>query len=524
VVIRLRSGGLVSQGLCAGLAALVVLLGACSLSPGQESAGGGRAPAGQVHSYGGAVATGSPRSYAPANGGSRRPNIVFISTDDERTSDMKWMPYTRRLIGGNGVTFSEALSPHPLCCPARAEFVTGQYGQNNGVTYNRGVHGGYQALRDPGNTLARWLHDAGYQTGMAGKYLNQYSPDRPSRTGWDHWNPSVRGVYSYNHTTFYNDGHQVLRRAHVDHAVTGYVNSYIHEFARKKAPFYVWASDLAPHGRLTGGHSTEREGTNPLPAKRDRGTMADVVNPATSKPSYGVGVRHGMEGRFTTPHLLGPVMNRKFETRIESLQAADRGVRSIVNTLKSTGEWSNTYIVFTSDNGYMLGEHGLIEKNYLFDEALRVPLLVRVPGAEPTTSRLPVTSVDIAPTVADLAGVTPERVVDGTSFAPLLSGASVSWRDTQLVQTGRRARSWSDQGWKSRGVRTSRWTYGYSARSGQAELYDRVNDPFELVNLAEDPADRAVRAELARRARLLENCAGADCQHRFGPVPDPHAG
>lgn len=449
---------------------------------------------------------------------------MFISTDDQRTNEMRWMPYTRHLIGAHGVTFTDAVSPHPLCCPARAEFVTGQYGQNNGVSYNRGVHGGYPALRDPGNTLARWLHHAGYQTGMAGKYLNQYAPDRASRKGWDHWNPSIRGVYSYNHTTFFNDGNPALRRTHVDDAVTGYVNSYIREFARKKAPFYVWASDLAPHGRLTGDRGTEREGTNPLPARRHRGTLAGVVNPATRKPSYGVGVRHGMKGGFTTPRLLGPAMNHRFETRIESLQAVDQGVRSIVHTLKRTGEWSNTYIVFTTDNGYLLGEHGLIEKNYLFDEALRVPLLVRVPGARPTTSALPVTSVDIAPTIADLTGVTPERVVDGESFAPLLRGDPLTWRDTQLVQTGRRARTWSDDGWKSRGVRTDRWTYGRNARSGRVELYDRNNDPFELVNLGRRRAYQAVVAELARRTRLLKDCAGVDCRTRFGTVRQPDVG
>jgi arylsulfatase A-like enzyme len=434
------------------------------------------------------------------------------------------MPYTRHLIGGNGVTFTDAISPHPLCCPARAEFVTGQYGQNNGVTYNRGVHGGYPALRSPGNTLARWLHDAGYQTAMAGKYLNRYAPDQVSQKGWDHWNPSIRGVYSYNRTTFFNDGRQVLRRTHVDDAVTGYVSSYIREFARNEAPFYVWASDLAPHGRLTGDHSTEREGTDPLPAPRHRDTMKNVVNPATKKPSYGVGVRNGAQGKYTTHHLLGPVMDHKFEARIESLQAVDEGVRGIVDTLKKTGEWSNTYIVFTTDNGYMLGEHGFIEKNYLFDEALRVPLLVRVPGAKPSTSDVPVTSVDLAPTIADLAGVTPERVVDGQSFAPVLSGTSLTWRDTQLVQTGRVARSRSDNGWKSRGVRTDRWTYGRNARTGRVELYDRATDPFELVNLGRSRAYQAVVAELAERARMLEDCAGTDCRIRFGPVPEPDVG
>jgi arylsulfatase A-like enzyme len=465
-----------------------------------------------------ARATSEPDHPATARASHGRPNIVFITTDDQRLDDMRWMPITRRLLGGHGVTFTNALSPHPMCCPARAEFVTGQYGQNNGVHHNTGRYGGYHALRRPSDVLGHWLHKRGYQTAMVGKYLNGYHPDHASRIGWNHWNPSIRGVYSYDHTTFLNDGRRHLERGHVDDAVTDYATRYIREFSRKRAPFYVWASDLAPHVRALGGGRY----ASPLPARRHRHTMRKAVNPATRKPSYGVRIVHGPKPHIRTRRGLGPRMASRFEARIESLQAVDEGVRKIVGTLRRTGELANTYLVFTSDNGYLMGEHGLLSKNRILDEALRVPMIVRVPGVtRHRTSSVPVTSVDIAPTVVDLAGARAGRRVDGRSFAPLLSGRRLQWRDTQLVQTGRRSHSRADPGWLVRGVRTSRWTYGVAGRAGSVQLYDRANDPFELVNLARRAAYRPVIVALRKRTASLKRCAGASCRRDFGPEPTP---
>jgi arylsulfatase A-like enzyme len=461
-------------------------------------------------------APGATGAVVQARKGDPRPNFVFISTDDQRLDDMRWMPYTRRLLGRHGVTFTGALSPHPLCCPARAEFVTGQYGQNNGVHHNEGVYGGYHALLQPGNTLASWLHDAGYQTAMAGKYLNGYKPDPASRRGWDHWNPSFRDVYSYRHTTFFADGARELQTRHVDDAVTDYVRSYIREFARDDAPFYVWASDLAPHDRVIGDRVTP-----PVPAPRHRGTLAGARNPARRAPSYARRIDHGPAPAH---HVGRRWLQRLFEARIESLQAVDEGVRDIVRTLRRTGELSRTYIVFTSDNGFLMGEHGFTGKNYLFDEALRVPMIVRTPGrGRARASDVPVTSVDLAPTVADLAGATPGRLQDGASFADLLAGRHQAWRDTQLVQTGRVSRSRRDPGWEQRGVRTSRWTFGIDQRTRAVQLYDRARDPFETVNLARDPGHRRVVRALRARTRVLAACAGATCRRDFGTVPAPRA-
>ena len=446
-----------------------------------------------------------------------RPNIVFITTDDQNVSDLQWMPQTRRLLAGRGFTFSEALSPHPLCCPARAEWVTGQYGQNNGVHHNAGVHGGYPALRSPSNTLARWLDTAGYQTAMVGKYMNGYRrADPKSLVGWNHWNPMIRGTMTYRHTTFLNDGHQRLHTDHVDDVVTKYAADYIKEFAGQEAPFFVWASNLAPHNR-----SGQGQDTHPMPADRHRGMFQGVRNVAEAKPSFAVPVVDAPVSGVSAETFDN--LGEKFVARIEALQAVDEGVRRIVRTLGRTGELDNTYIIFTSDNGYLLGEHGLMGKNLIYDEAMRVPLLVRSPRPEfaGVTSQVPVTAVDIAPTIAELAGATPRRRVDGKSFAPLLRGQAQEWRDTQLIQTGTVSRLEAMPGWAVRGVRTSRWTYGVNQLNGTVELYDRREDPFELVNLASRTEYLPVLTELQLRATALQSCAGDSCNRTFGPVPEP---
>jgi arylsulfatase A-like enzyme len=445
-----------------------------------------------------------------------RPNVVLITTDDQRADDLRWMPFTKRLLGGNGVTFTDALSPHPLCCPARAEFVTGQYGQNNGVHHNVGVHGGYPALRDKANTLGSWLDAAGYQTAMVGKYMNGYEPDAASRAGWDHWNPSIFQTYSYNFTMFLNDGDRRRHLTHVDDVVTSYATDYIEEFSKKKAPFFVWASNLAPHVAIVGGRTRP-----PIAAPRHRGTLAGTPASSTTAPSFGQPVVDGPRPRLRATGLRTK-MSTSHVQRIESLQAVDEGVRDIVRTLERTGELEDTYIVFTSDNGYLLGEHGLVAKNVLFEEALRVPLIVRVPGtATATTSAVPVTSVDLAPTIADLAGATPQRTVDGTSFAPLLSDPSGAWRDTQLIQTGTDDPAAGEPGWDLRGVRTDRYTYALASVDGAEQLYDRHLDPFQTVNVAQRPEYQAVLDELHRRTTVLGACTGTACSQQFGATPEP---
>ncbi len=445
--------------------------------------------------------------------GPSRPNLVFVLTDDMRDDDLDHMPLTRRLLVDQGMEFTDAISPHPLCCPARAQLATGQYAQNNGVQHNRGVHGGFQAL-DPTQEASSWFRDAGYRTGFAGKFLNGYHPNDVRPAGWTRWDALTRGVYDYVDFTMTGDGDpQDYTDSYVTSVIEQHTNDDIRDFAATGEPFVVYAWHLAPHYRIS------PEGGRGLPpaAPQDRGTFADdrpasFDDPAfneddvTDQPAY---LRH-----------LSPAspaeISAENAARLESLQAVDRAVASLVDTLDEQGVLDDTYIVFSSDNGYSLGEHRFVGKDVLTDEALQVPLVVRGPGIAPgTTSDLPVTLVDLPATFAALTGVTPAWQVDGTSLLPTLRGEGQVFRDTTLIQTGRTL----GDGWSHRGVRTERYLYGTDGRDGF--LYDLFLDPDEMVNRIDDPAYAEVQAALELRRRELLTCAGWTCNQVFGPVPDP---
>ena len=196
--------------------------------------------------FGGGTGDGGlPASAALASVQAEQPNIILITTDDEAASDMAWMPKTRALLGGSGVSFTQGISPHPLCCPARAEILTGQYAQNNGVYVNHGVYGGYPALENPDNTLPTWLSAAGYKTAFTGKFMNGYEYDVDGRPGgWDMWDPTIIGTYDYYGYTHANDG---APKTEGDTYITDYVA------AKSRTMIKRWSDDrrtLLPLGQL----------------------------------------------------------------------------------------------------------------------------------------------------------------------------------------------------------------------------------------------------------------------------------
>jgi arylsulfatase A-like enzyme len=212
-------------------------------------------------------------------------------------------------------------------------------------------------------------------------------------------------------------------------------------------------------------------------------------------------------------------MQQNFTRRIQSLQSVDEAVARTVRVLRETGQLRNTVIVFTSDNGFLLGEHRWIGKDVPYEQSLQVPLVVRGPGLpRGVTRRDTVATVDLAPTFVDLADASPTVPLDGRSLLPLARHrAATGWQDL-LIQNGPRLGEGDGVGWSYRGVRTRRYTYVEYARYG-TELYDRRVDPHELTNVAGQPAYRDVQRELQRRAHALQNCAGKSCRRDFGPLP-----
>ncbi len=434
-----------------------------------------------------------------------RPNIVLVTTDDMTDYDLRWMPATRRLIRRQGFEFTDFISPHPLCCPARAELFTGQYAQNNGVHHNTGPYDA-DALIRPNNNVGKWLHDGGYQTAFVGKFLNKYT--RYPVAGWDRFNHSIEGSV-YNAYGYEFSG---SRNISDDLYIADYVGqktvSYVRNFSRRRAPMFIWASHVAPHNMKMTRRWPARK--TAIPAVRHRHLYPNAMPPSLSKPSFNeadvsdkpayVRANMRLRDRKTIIHA--------FRQRIRSLKAVDEQVRNLVHALSETGELANTVIMFTSDNGYLLGEHRLVGKNFLYEEALQIPMLMRGPGVPAGAgSGKATTLVDVAATIADIGGVEPQRTQDGTSLLPVANGAPGYF--TQLVQAGQRARPW-----KFRGVRDPQWVYAEHYSGGQAELYDRDADPYQLRNLAGQKPE--TQARLAAELDRLRDCTGAAC-HEMTP-------
>ncbi len=470
--------------------------------------------AGTGANLGTSAAAGTPSQAAEPGS---RPNVLLITTDDQNLTDLQTMPRTRRLLAERGMSF-QGLSPHPLCCPARAEILTGQYAQNNGVRTNKGRYGGYHRL-DTSSTIATWLDDAGYITIFMGKFLNQYdAKDTGDATpGWDSWNATARRIYNYNDFAVNHNGSLRSYHAYQTDFFGALGRQKIRDVAGRSQPFFLWQSFVAPH--------TTCCWTPPVPAKRHATMFPSALPPSLSDPSYN---EADVADKPSFIRKLSPLSSRETKRivrlhreRIRSLQAVDEQIGRTVRTLARLGELDNTLIIFTSDNGFLLGEHRYSGKVLAYEPAVRVPLLMRGPNIPAgAVSDEVATTVDIAPTIAAAAGATPTITVDGQNLLPVAAG-SAGTRGNVLIQAGPRTDADEPFGWFYRGVRTFRYTYAYYPRTGERELYDRKLDPHQLESVADDQRYREVESALHQRMLQLKDCKGTQCQASFPPLPAP---
>lgn len=442
-----------------------------------------------------------------------RPNIVFISTDDMRVADLPAMPNVRNLIAARGTNFTTSYIPFPLCCPSRAAWLTGQYNHNNGVMGNLSSDspvGGYPAL-DNTNTLATWLREGGYQTAYVGRYLHGYG-GKVVPPGWQEWHAVVGHNDWFNPLMRENATGTLASTTYTGQYLTDKIdttsNTVIRDRVPGVAPFFLWVSHFAPHAATLPTEPDDPRFSSPVVPPRYKDFYANTPVPAdpsyneadvTDKPTY---VRN--RARFSA-EVQADIQELNAQ-RWESLKAVDDSVRNIVNTLTVTGEINNTVIVFSSDNGYMMGEHRLpAGKIVHFDPSSRVPLIIRGPGFPAGTVRNQlVANIDLAPTLADLANIVPKRVVDGRSLLPLVSSPR-TWPGRKLaLEAGPTTIDGPDL---YHGVRTARWKY-IRHSTGEHELYDMVADPHELTSLANDPAYDATEASLDRITTRLATCKG----------------
>lgn len=486
----------------------------------------------------------------PSAGTSKRPNIIFILTDDMASTDLAYMPKTIKLIQKEGATFNQFLINMPLCCPSRTSILRGQYAHNTQITDNQPPGGGFEKVYRLGlekSTIAVWLQDAGYRTALIGKYLNGY-PAEASRTyippGWTEWYSSPGDMNfndvaytEFNYTLNENGTLVPYGDAPEDYGTDVYANkavSFIKRSTEAGQPFFAYIATYAPHNPST-------------PAPRHANMFLDLSLPRT--PSFNEADVSDKSRFFSKNPLLTDaditLLQEKYRLRIQSLQAVDDLVESVVAELQATGQLNNTYIFFSSDNGFHLGEHRLpAGKQTAFEEDIRVPLLVRGPGIQPgqVINQL-IGNIDLAPTFAELGRGTVPTFVDGRSVVPLLKGDFIfSWRNAYLIERGALGNENSfaaeynisqngplagdreppDSIYDSKvggafiGLRTSNYTY-LEFKNGDVELYDLRQDPYELQNIAQT-ADPKLLAKLHKWLSELETCEAKSCRkYETGP-------
>jgi N-acetylglucosamine-6-sulfatase len=451
-----------------------------------------------------------------------QPNVVVLMTDDQTLASLGSMPQTNALLVAPGTLFEQTTSTFPLCCPSRATALTGQYSHNHQIVHNVGDFGGHRKLSHA-NTLPAWLQAAGYRTMHVGRYLNGYEYSDGVPPGWDEWHGAPHSsAFNYQHWRVNENGSLVEYpvKEHPDEYLTDYhgrrASELIDQAAPGEQPFYLQVWFVAPHTARPRDPDDPRGIATPSPAPRHRNVFAETAMPLP--PSFNEAAVHDKPQVVSDSPLLDSVaiagIEENWRQEQESLLAVDDAVAQIVATLERTGELANTLIVYTSDNGYMHGEHrAKAGKVWPYEPSSRVPLVMRGPGV-PAGLRdpRPVANIDVAPTIVDAADAQAQRVLDGRSLFDLMADPGVWWGRDILLENGRGANSVPGY----RAIRTGGFIYIQHLSTGEYELYDLERDPYQLDNLDGVTRYGAVQRDLARRLRLLRHCAGRGCQKTPG--------
>lgn len=452
-----------------------------------------------------------------------RPNILMITADDLASGDLAYMPHVRALMERQGVTFTDALAPTPICVPARASLDTGQYAHNHGAVTIEGENGGYASFDDK-DTVPVALQRAGYDTLFAGKYLNGYGEDgtAPIPPGWTDWRATLDpSTYDFFHPVINDNGVLESPPGYTTDTMSAMADEMLSDPQREQRPWYLWLNYVAPHhgspveaddpGALWPGTDAGKIPTT-VPAPEDRGTFRNVPIPDTpdlfripdNAPPASV-------SRGYVWHKRGKEALRiQYDQRLEAVQDLDRAVASQIEVLRRTHQLDNTIVIVGSDNGFATGEHNVEGKLWHYDDIIRVPMMMRGPGIPRGRDvGTTVTNPDIAATILAAAGAPSLRPLDGVSILPWLHSPArervVPIEGWRVENGGRRLYA---------GVRVGPWTY-IRYRHGDEEMYNRAEDPYEIRSLAGLPDYRRQLRQLRRLTAAYENCAGATCPKTF---------
>ena len=516
---------------------------------------------------------------APDVASAKRPNFVLIQADDQTEATMhaiavgkdgkkaRVMPNTLDLIGSRGVEFSNYYSSAPLCSPSRATLLSGQYAHTNGLPRNSGRRGGAEGLFNSGiysENLAVTLDRAGYFTTHIGDLSNHYGArnaynEKDVPPGWDRWVTTwtprkVRRYYGYRlnvngkiqgpfgKANYLSEKNRDSAKCPDPKLTCNYSTDVLTTKAvrtiqkAKKGPLYMQVDYEAPHDGPIGS-------TRPVPATRYKGTASETPLPKPpnfnernidDKPAV---LRNG-NNQLSQRKVAG--IEKRYRAQLETLRAMDDGIGRIVKTLKDERRLGNTYIMVFSDHGYFLGEHRFGKSKFLPHEpASSVDLLVRGPkAAKGRRSNAIVGNVDMAPTIADLAGTELGLEPDGRSFANVLkhpgkgSGRSVVL-ESYVLPSEPLKEHLRDQSLDSgaavsgavpyvnyTGLRAGRYKY-ISYEPGGHELYDLKLDPYELSNRVKSRRYRRVVKAMNAELEDRQFCAGRQCRKGVRDLPRP---
>jgi N-acetylglucosamine-6-sulfatase len=493
---------------------------------------------------------------------SSKPNVIMFTTDDQTFRDMAFMSKTQALIGNAGASFLHAYASDPLCCPSRVTVQTGDYAHNTGVLGNTPPAGGYSSFNDK-NDLPVWLQSDGYRTIHIGKMPNGFGEvtnDNYVPPGWGPYaggvGPSSKGEFygflgppsSYTGFTLDQNGvdktyssDDYSTDVYADLAVSR-INSHLTNFP--DSPFYMQVQFFAPHDPAT-----------PAPQYANAFSTALLPTDASfneknvkDKPGWIRGIR-----RFG-PGLIAKIQTR-YQHRLETLLSVDDAVEKIVHDLDEKGALGNTYLIFTSDQGLMQGQHRLHQGKFVaYDPSTQVPLEIRGPGIPAGSQpRALVWNGDITSTILQMAGAQPGLPQDGQSMLRYAQDPTLKSTRPILFETGppgtafepgTAAAAKAGQGVKVskyvknldldhtaqfaraivapryRGIRTGRYLmvkYG----DGSREMYDLSTDPLELNSVYKDSRYFPVRKFLLKHLKRLVQCSGAPCTQEIGKPPKP---
>lgn len=497
-----------------------------------------------------------------------RPDIVVLMVDDldvatfDTALEHGLLPAIDAAMVTGGTRFDQSFVTDALCCPSRATFMTGQYPHNHGVRRGQFAPDGSFTAFDDSRTLATALRAAGYRTGLVGKFLNGYGYSTPRNhpqcdtpacwmryvpPGWSDWqattdygelngSPGYAGTYCmYNYTVNENGSLVTYGNGIADYqtdVLARRAGAIIDDVANGEAPLFLVASPLAPHYELC-LPLLDPFAYDVRPAPRHSGSLPRYVNLDDSRPAFNETDVSDKPAWFADRYvsieaLQRSTLNRQFRHRLEALRAVDDLFATLKQRLLAAGRWDDAYVIFTSDNGWLYGEHRVPGKVMAFEESIRVPLLVRGPDVPAGARREAlVLNNDLAPTILELAGATAELPPDGRSLLPLFTqDLPPAWRRRFLIEHFRDPPPAPVDYLDFLAIRTAAGDFGNSglhtlidwrtdwlleAKPAGIEHYDLALDPFQLDSIpAGDVAQAAPRATLRAGLAMLRECGQAD--------------